>query len=295
VRLFRLVVLVSLAALLSLVTGALPAPAAARGPVVPASSLGRLVVASAVAPAGVTGNDGADIYVGSGGVVFPANRWLGPEADRQSTAACVGCQWRVTELCDKNALAGGRCLRLRVGCPVGEQRVRVWVLRPGQDWSVAGEACVGDTPPATVEQVGSQLRAEAIKALPVLRPAVQPAGGVLVGIPAVFRTGQPSAGIRGADLSVLGLAILLDSRVRWHWTYGDGTAEWTSRPGGRWPDTSVSHTYLRVGPTTASVTAVWRGEYTVEGLGPFAVPGPPLTQDGVVPVDVREARAVLVG
>ncbi len=275
------------------------APAAAAPVATPASARTGHAVhgvsSSAASPLGVTGNDGADVYVGSGGVVFPANRWFGSEPDRQSTAACEGCQWRVSELCDKSSLAGGRCLRLRLGCPVGEQRVRVWLLRPGQDWAVVGEACVGDTPPVTLVTVGARLREEAIKALPALRAAVQPADGVLVGIPAVFRTGQPATGIRGADLSVLGLDIRLDARVRWRWAYGDGATVWTSRPGGRWPDASVSHVYRSVGTVRAAVTAVWRGQFTVEGLGPFAVPGPPLTQGQSVLVDVREARAVLVG
>jgi hypothetical protein len=132
------------------------------------------------------------------------------------------------------------------------------------------------------------------EALPELRAGVQPSSGVLLGIPAVFRTGQSARGIRGADLSVLGLDIALDARVRWRWDFGDGTTRWTTSPGGRWPDTSVSHTYRRAAQRTASVTAVWRGEYVVEGLGPFAVPGPPLTQGVDLLLDVRAARSVLV-
>jgi hypothetical protein len=111
----------------------------------------------------------------------------------------------------------------------------------------------------------------------------------------VFRTGQPAAGIRGADLSVLGLDVRLDARVRWLWSYGDGAGGWTSSPGGRYPDLSVSHAYARAGTVTAHVSAVWRGEYVVDGLGPFAVPGDPLQQDADLTVVVRSAHARLVG
>ena len=158
-----------------------------------------------------------------------------------------------------------------------------------------GAACQGGVPPRTVAEIGASVRESAVAALPPLRAGVQPAGAALAGLPALFRTGQPARGIRGADLSVLGFSIRLDSRVRWHWTYGDGTDAWTSSPGGRWPDTSVAHTFRRPGTVTAAVTAVWRGEYVVDGLGPFAVPGAPLTQDAALPLEVRPAHAVLVG
>jgi hypothetical protein len=85
------------------------------------------------------------------------------------------------------------------------------------------------------------------------------------------------------------------SRVRWHWVYGDGADEWTSQPGGAWPVTTVSHAYAHAGTLHATVQAVWRGEFTVEGLGPFAVPGAPLEQVGTVTVVVRPAHAHLVG
>jgi hypothetical protein len=173
--------------------------------------------------------------------------------------------------------------------------VRIWLLRPGQNWEVVGRACQGDSPPVTLTDVGSRVRVRDRAALPPLRAAVQPAGGALVGLPALFRTGQPARGITGANLSVLGLDVRLTSRVRWHWAYGDGADEWTSQPGGAWPVATVSHTYTRAGTLRASVQAVWRGEFTVEGLGPFAVPGAPLAQGALVTVVVRPAHAHLVG
>jgi len=235
-----------------------------------------------------------DLYTGTGGLVIPAKHWNGAPGDRSRVAACSDCQWRVSTLCTKTDLSAGRCTQLHVGCPVGTTPVRIWLSHGDGVWEVVGESCQGARPPQTVDQVGARVRDVAAAALPPMRAAVQPGDGVLVGLPALFRTGQPATGITGADLSVIGLDVTLDSRVRWHWVYGDGSSAWTTKPGGAWPDASVSHVYRRVATAHASVEAVWRADYVVEGLGPFAVPGPLLTQTQDLTVTVRAARAHLV-
>jgi hypothetical protein len=274
--------LLVLAVLVSLTPPAVPAATAAEPP-------------STVVPAvDVSPDPEHDMYVGTGGLVVPASRWRGSGSDRNDIAGCVDCRWRVSRLCTKVESAVGGCRGIALGCPVGTIPVRIWLLRPGQDWADVGRACQGDTPPTTVDHVGSQVRERAVVALPPLRAGVQPAAGALVRVPVLFRTGQPARGIRGADLSMLGLDVRLTSRVRWHWTYGDGTDEWTTSPGGAWPDTSVSHAYAAAGRLRASVRAVWRAEFTVDGLGPYPVPGPPLVQQQTVTVVVRTAHARLV-
>jgi len=235
-----------------------------------------------------------DLYTGTGGLVVPAHAWRGDPAARGGVAGCTDCSWRISVLCTKAEAAVGQCWIIHLGCPVDTTAVRIWLQHGSGPWEVVGEACQGATPPHTIGDVGASVRDRAEAALPPLRAAVQPADGVLVGIPAVFATGQPAAGIRGADLSVLDLAVTLDARVRWHWVYGDGASVWTSLPGGSWPDTSVSHVYRRSGRVSAAVRAVWRASYVVEGLGPFVVPGPLLTQEQGLPVLVRTAHAHLV-
>lgn len=242
----------------------------------------------------VVGDDGRDLYSGTGGTVWPAREWHGDESGRQDAAACEGCAWRVTSSCTRLEFDTGSCPGSHVGCPAGSVRVRVWLQQAGEPWRLVGSACLGDAPPVTVADLGGAVRDRAEQLLPPLRAGSQPADGALVGLPAVFRTGQPADGIVGADLSVLGFDVVLDARVRWHWAWGDGSEGWTAAPGGRWPDASVSHTYRRAGAVQARVTSVWRGQYVVDGLGPFAVPGT-LAQEAVLVVDVREARAVLVG
>jgi len=242
----------------------------------------------------VHGDDGKDLYIGTGGLVIPSSDWKGDEGGRQSAAACEGCTWRVTSYCTHLEYDSGSCPGSHVGCPVDQLRVRVWLQQAGEPWQYLGPACIGDRPWHTRTDVGSAVRDRAEQALPALRAGVQPPDSVLVGLPAVFRTGQPADGIVDADLSVLALSVRLDARVRWLWSWGDGSTEWSSSPGGVWPDMTLTHTYRHAGATQASVVSVWRGEYLVEGLGPFVVPGDPLTQTQGLSIDVREAHALLV-
>lgn len=290
--LVRLVLVLSAPALLALVPPAPPAAASAR----PAHEPARIGLApSAVPVVTVSPDPERDLYAGTGGLVVPARDWRGSSDGRRQSASCLDCEWRITVLCSKADFAAGRCRSIHLGCPVGTTAVRVWLLRPGADWAAVGEACQGPRKPVTVGDVGRKVRDRAEKALPALRPAAQPADGALIGVPVVLRVGQPAGGIRGADLSVLGLDVRLDSRVRWQWTYGDGTSVWTSLPGGAYPDMSLTHTYRHAGSRTVGVLAVWRGQYTVEGLGPFVVPGPLLTQRRSLRIVVRVAHARLVG
>jgi hypothetical protein len=283
------VVVVLLALVLSGLLSAVGVTSSASGAAGPGSGAG---VPTAI---GVTPDPAGALYRGTGALLVSQRDWRSGSG-RAEAAGCVDCEWQVSVLCTKAELAAGNCRRLTLGCPVGFVPVRIWLRHVGGDWTDVGRACQGPTPPRTVADVAGAVRDEALARLPALHAAAQPEGGTLVGVPVAFRTGQPPDGLRGADLSVLGLDVRLDARARWLWDFGDGTAaSWASSPGGRYPDLSVSHTYRRAARPTAKVTAVWRGQFTVEGLGPFAVSGDPLTQTGSVPVVVRAARAVLVG
>ena len=283
----------ALARPLTLLASVLAAAAALSLSAPPAQAAGP---ASAIQPRSgtdVTGDDGGDLYRGTGGLVVPDAHWRSDGPTRSDVAGCLDCEWRITRLCSKQEAASGGCRRIDVGCPVGTIAVRVWLRHLGGEWVVVGETCQGDGPPRTVTEVGGEVRAEVEQLLPPLRVRVQPEAAALVHVPVVGRTGQPAAGLRDADLSVLGVQVILDARVRWRWDWSDGDAEWLADPGGRWPVTTVSHAYASAGRRTISVTAVWRGQFSVEGLGPFDVPGDPLTQDDRVTIDVREAHAVL--
>lgn len=66
------------------------------------------------------------------------------------------------------------------------------------------------------------------------------------------------------------------------------------RPGGPWPDVDVAHAYATAGRFTVRVTTIWQGQFWVDGAGPFAVDGVPVTQRALLVVPVRPAHAELV-
>jgi hypothetical protein len=286
-----LLLLAALIGVAPLVTGAwVPARAAS-----PVPTSGVAAEGTVLGSVDVTPDPDGDLYVGTGGLVERSSDWRGDDGSRQQAASCTDCRWRVSRVCSTVDSTGGLCNGRRLHCDVDHVPVGIWLSRAGEDWVLVGHACQGPEPPATVTDVARLVRERALAAVPPLRVGVQPADGTLVRLPALFRTGQPAEGISGADLSVLGLDVRLDARVRWRWTYGDGAGAWTRSPGGTWPDDSVAHAYLRAGAFTASVDAVWRAQFTVDGLGPFPVDGPDLAQHATVPVVVRPAHAHLVG
>jgi len=242
---------------------------------------------------GVGGDDGRDLYEGSGGLIVGGG-YRGDDADRVESASCTDCRWKLTAMCslpDHNP--EDACPGSFMGCPTGQLRVRVLLARPGQTWRVIGTTCLGPGGPVTVSDLINRLRDLAVTRVPGLRPAYQPDGRAVVGIPVILRTGQPrTLGTR--ELAVLGHDVLLTATASWVWRYGDGESEVTAYPGGVWPDRSVSHTYRRADTERVDVTTVWAATFRVDGLGPFAVTGDVVRQDATLVISVRPARAQLI-
>ena len=243
----------------------------------------------------VQGDDGRDVYVGSGGLVIPARHWRGDATGRREVLECADCQWRMTTACTSLQFDTGSCPASHVGCPSGLIRVRVWLKHGGGPWVLTGYACVGGTPPPTRDAVERVVHDLSIAALPPLRPSFQPSRGALTGLPVDFWSGQNRGGLRRANLDVLGIRVELDAQPRWEWLWGDGRSLTTSDPGGRYPILSVTHTYLHNGAQTVYVVSRWRASFTVEGLGPYPVPGADLSQSAMLVLTVRPAHSVLTG
>jgi len=244
---------------------------------------------------GVQGDDGRDVYTGEGGVLIPARHWRGDSSGRRQAAECSDCSWRMTTACTSLQFDTGSCPASHVGCPSGLIRVRVWLKHSVGPWVLVGYACVGGAPPVSRNVVERTVHDLSLASLPRLRPSYQPSSGALSGLPVVFSSGQSRLGLRQANLSVLGLDVRLDAQPRWGWSWGDGGSLSTTNPGGRYPQMSVSHTYLRAGRVRVTATTRWRAQYWVEGLGPYPVPGADLSQDAAVVVDVVPAHSVLTG
>lgn len=128
---------------------------------------------------------------------------------------------------------------------------------------------------------------------------VQPEGNVtLVNLPTFYQVRWAPAGYEPgevAELQLLGRAVRIRPVVQQYiYRFGDGERLGpTPDPGGPWPTGQVQHTYRRTGDAPVSVTAQYRGQFSIDG-GPWqqvdetvTIPGPPTV------VQVREARTRL--
>ncbi|MDQ1629816.1 MAG: hypothetical protein QOI54_3560 [Actinomycetota bacterium] len=114
-------------------------------------------------------------------------------------------------------------------------------------------------------------------------------------LPTLFASGEPKS-LRTDPFDVLGFTVVVTARARWEWSFEPGVRETFGEPGGAYPDDSVAHTYVSAGVRRVGLTTFWRAQFTVNGDGPFAVPGPELSKTAApLVVPVREARSVLVG
>lgn len=215
-----------------------------------------------------------------------------------SAGECSGCEWAVAPACSDN-LPGdeGACRGAVTSCPAGEFLYRVYV-REGPDvpWRLVDTVClgVGERPPS-VPDVGQLVRQRVVNLLPDAAPSFQPAQGAVVNLPTIFAAGQ-SGQFRSEPFDVVGFRVVVTAQARWEWEFDRGVREGFAVPGGRYPDDSVSYTYTQPGQRAVSVTTYWRAWFTVDGQGPFAVPGPEIAKTaGPIRVPVREAHSVLVG
>jgi PKD domain len=53
---------------------------------------------------------------------------------------------------------------------------------------------------------------------------------------------------------------------RFHWTFGDGSRQWTTQPGAPYPSMDITHVYQHAGPYEARVDVTWgHVRFKVEG------------------------------
>jgi len=166
---------------------------------------------------------------------------------------------------------------------------------PPAQWDQIDTVCLGpDEEPTSVADVGDAVRDVVVNYLPEASPSFQPAQGALVNLPTIFAAGEPGS-IRTESFDVLGFEVVVTATARWEWTFERGATESFTVPGGVYPDRSVAYTYAGPGAREVSVTTYWKASFTVNGDGPFAVPGPEISKTAPpIAVPVREARSQLV-
>ena len=239
------------------------------------------------------GDDSEDRFTGSGGVVLPKG---GGHAARVRAAECSGCRWRMSDPCAHMTNPGEQaaCLTISYECaPDGSRLLRAFLSNDdGATWEYLGLFCIPPSGPVTVANVEERLQDEFERRVPGASITVQPPRGALPHLPVIFDSGQPAV-LEPSAHTISGMRVELAPRASWLWDFGDGGRLATGRPGSRYPDLGVSHTFQRDGAHRVTVRTTWRASYVVDGLGPFDVPEP-ITQDAQVTVPVGQGRAVLV-
>lgn len=245
----------------------------------------------ASADPGWSGTEGG--WSGQGSVFLPGGRQVGGPGGGDDGNGCgSACQWWVVPMCDVEGEFS--CEALGACANKGERRYFVYYQGPGAlDGVLQSAYCAipGQRPISTQEVgqwVGQQLRDRA----PELSIGLQPRGGAVTQLPAIFRTGQPASFSRSDSLA--GVSVRFKAGARWRWTWGDGSQTDTTNPGGSWPNRSLTHTYRKDGHVKVMVRADWSAQFWVAEVGPFAVGGVPVQQHSQRVIKVRQARAVLV-
>jgi hypothetical protein len=213
-------------------------------------------------------------------------------------ANCDGCEWTISPACVANGPTDdAMCTEAVATCTPPDVRYRVF-FRPnaGAPWQLIETVCLGPTErPASVADIGELVRERVVNYLPDADPSFQPRQGGIANLPTLFAAGEPKS-IRTDPFDVLGFEVVVEADARWEWTFEPGVTEEFTEPGGAYPDQSVAWTYETTGTRDVSLTTYWKATFTVDGDGPYAVPGPEISKTaGPLVVPVREARAVLVG
>ena len=211
-------------------------------------------------------------------------------------ARCDGCSWLVQPQCRDGAGTGdANCFGAAHLCARGAIRMQLFLLRPTWvGYQLVGGFCAGPGLALAPVQLEPGIRAQFVTYLPALSPSFEPRGAGIVNLPSLFSAGQPpSIGRRSFALG--GHQIDVQAGTVWHWNFGDGSAGDFTDPGGPYPDTAVTHSYGWPQTFQVRVTATWTAQFWVDGVGPFAVAGPPITQSASLTLTVQQARAVLVG
>ncbi len=174
-----------------------------------------------------------------------------------------------------------------------------------QGWNYLASTCFADEAPSG-PVLSLPMIVEAFHLTPwaTARVATQPEGNVtLVGLKTFFRVSWSAEGFEPGEVEVIDPGRMLGMRVEirpklvgFTYVFGDGTKFGpTTSAGGRYPSGDITHAYQHGGAYATRVQVTWGGDFRVNG-GPWTVIPDTVTVEGPpTTVQVKTARAVLVG
>ena len=163
-------------------------------------------------------------------------------------------------------------------------------------WTPTGEyTCRGARDGNDPEAAEPVVTVEDFRRLPI--PAadikVQPADRrTLINIPTNLYAGAAAVVL---PTTVLGQAVRVRATpVRFHWTYGDGSARTTADAGAPYPELRTAHVYRDPGTRTLGLTTTYSGEYSVAGGAWLPIDGVATVNSPGTDLTVLAARNQLV-
>lgn len=234
----------------------------------------------------VVGNPTEVRYEGTGGLILPESIHF---SQRDRVSRCKDCDWRITPAC-----VPGESTYCDAGirsCPGLIDHVRTWIRVPGGSWEETGLMCLTSTAITTVSQIDRHIQETFYRYIPELKPTCWPSRNLVTNLPLICASGQNSQTHSWGE-QLAGHSISVNAAPHWHWRFNDRHLT-TTNQGGPFPDLSVSHVFRRQGVAMVGVDSLWRGSFSVDGLGPFIIEQD-LRQSKSWEVTVGEARARLI-
>lgn len=248
--------------------------------------------AQAQVPANPNWGSSSGGWSGSGSVYLPGGTHVG-SSQSSGSSQCQGCTWKVIPICLDDILDPCEPVAPFAWCATGEVRYMIMFGQGGAAPTSQGTQCIGSgSRPVSSVEVDDQVQDRVKQLAPALSFDYQPTARVVTQLPAIFRLSQPNE-VSRSD-SIAGLSVRMRAQVSRVWQWGDGASRRTTETGGKWPDTSLSHTYRTAGTKRVRVSANWTAEYSVAGGRWVEVTGDPVQQSASRSLRVREARAQLV-
>jgi hypothetical protein len=233
-----------------------------------------------------------------GGAVWPGVDPAHPvQTTANDSADCPDCEWSVVTACPSSAPGAESllCLSASISCPErGDLEYRVYFRDPPGAWQDLGTVCLGPgEAPVPVTDIAAAVRDEFRNLPPENQPQFYPRDAALVNLPTIFAAGSPASRTWN-NLDVLGFDIRVEATATFEWRFDAGVTETFDEPGGAYPDKSVTYTYTTPGRRAVTLTTRWRGQFFINGDGPYDIEGTVDRQSGPLDVPVLEATSGLV-
>ncbi len=116
---------------------------------------------------------------------------------------------------------------------------------------------------AKVVTTALSLSDQITRLLPGSRILYQPSKDAVTGVPVYFWSDTNT--VFQVATAILGVGVTVLMNPSFVWNFGDGTTFSTSKAGGPYPDSTITHTYKSAGTYTVNLAISWAGTWAAQG------------------------------